>query len=86
MIIALSYGGSSAKLEEAKATSSKINILAACTLVFSTAFATTAFAVSFWQQCLIRMVMGLTQSMITPFSIGIISDLFPQEVRGSALR
>ena len=63
---------------------SKFNILSATTLVFSVSFACTAFALYFWQQVLVRIVMGLAQSLITPFSTSIISDYFPAEVRGAA--
>jgi MFS family permease len=62
----------------------KFNILSLTTLVFSVSFACTAFATYFWQQVLIRIAMGLAQSVITPFSTSIISDYFPPEMRGSA--
>lgn len=35
---------------------SKLNIVAIATLVFSAFFTATAFALTFWQQCIIRMV------------------------------
>ena len=38
------------------ATISKLNIVAVATLVFSASFTATAFALTFWQQCIIRMV------------------------------
>eukprot|EP01035_Chromulina_nebulosa_P023131 gene23131-29970_t len=63
---------------------SKLNIVAIATLVFSASFTATAFALTFWQQCIIRMAMGLTQSVITPFSSSILSDLFPSDSKGSA--
>lgn len=62
----------------------KFAILSLTTLVFSAAFLTTAFALYFWQQVLVRLVMGLSQSIITPFSTSIISDYFPPEMRGAA--
>ena len=62
----------------------KFAILSITTLVFSAAFLTTAFALYFWQQVLVRLVMGLSQSIITPFSTSIISDYFPPEMRGAA--
>jgi hypothetical protein len=63
---------------------SKFNILAAATLLFSISFTLTAFAFNFWQQVIIRMIMGLSQSIITPFSTSIISDHFAPYLRGSA--
>jgi MFS family permease len=63
---------------------SKFNILALTTLVFSVSFACTAFALYFWQQVIVRIVMGLAQSIITPFSTSILSDHFPPQLRGSA--
>lgn len=63
---------------------SKFNILMIATLVFSLSFASTALASYFWQQLLIRLAMGLSQSIVTPFSTSIISDHFPSSVRGSA--
>lgn len=62
----------------------KFYILSLTTLIFSVAFASTAFALYFWQQVIIRIVMGLAQSIITPFSTSIISEHFPPEMRGSA--
>jgi MFS family permease len=63
---------------------SKFNVLAIATFIFSVSFAVTAFATSFYQQVLIRIVMGVTQSIITPFSTAIISSIFPSHVKGSA--
>lgn len=63
---------------------SKFNVLAIATFIFSVSFAVTALATSFYQQVLIRVVMGVTQSIITPFSTAIISDIFPSHVKGSA--
>lgn len=62
----------------------KFYILSLTTLIFSGAFLATAFALYFWQQVLIRIVMGLAQSIITPFSTSIISEYFPPAMRGSA--
>ena len=66
------------------ASMTKFNILSVTTFIFSVSFACTAFALYFWQQVLIRIAMGLAQSVITPFSTSIISDHFPPEVRGAA--
>lgn len=63
---------------------SKLNVLSLCSGIFSLAFAATAFGVTFWQQVIVRIVMGLTQSVITPFSTSIIKDLFPPSACGSA--
>eukprot|EP00600_Ochromonadales_sp_CCMP1393_P015091 CAMPEP_0174998818 /NCGR_PEP_ID=MMETSP0005-20121125/1711_1 /TAXON_ID=420556 /ORGANISM="Ochromonas sp., Strain CCMP1393" /LENGTH=750 /DNA_ID=CAMNT_0016253479 /DNA_START=331 /DNA_END=2583 /DNA_ORIENTATION=+ len=65
-------------------SASKFHILSGTTLIFSIAFASTAVAVYFWQQVIIRIVMGMAQSIITPFSTSIISDLFPASMLGSA--
>jgi MFS family permease len=63
---------------------SKLNVLAISTAIFSAAFTSTAFAVNFWQQCIIRIVMGISQSIVTPFSTSIISEEFTLAQRGSA--
>lgn len=47
---------------------SKTGVLALATFTFSLAFGATAFCVNFWQQVIVRVVMGLSQSVITPFS------------------
>lgn len=64
--------------------SAKLNIIALTTAVFSAAFTSTAFAVNFWQQCIIRIFMGMAQSIVTPFSTSIISDEFLLAQQGSA--
>ena len=51
-------------------------ILTLACLIFSICFTCAAVATNFWQQAAIRMVMGLAQSVVTPYSIGIISILF----------
>lgn len=53
-------------------------------LVFSVFFGLTALTSSFWQLALIRVGMGITQSIVTPFSAGLIAVLFEPELRGSA--
>jgi MFS family permease len=58
-------------------------ITIAC-LVFSVAIFLVPFGQTFWQQALIRIVMGLAQSVVTPFSSGIISSHFPEKYRGIA--
>lgn len=62
----------------------KFAILSLTTFIFSGAFLATAYALYFWQQVLVRLVMGLSQSIITPFSTSIISDYFPPAMRGAA--
>lgn len=64
---------------------SKFAVLSFSTFTFSFAFGATAFAVTFWQQVIIRIIMGLAQSIITPFSTSLIRDYFPVELIGSAL-
>ncbi|KAJ1437759.1 major facilitator superfamily domain-containing protein [Ochromonadaceae sp. CCMP2298] len=81
VIIALSYGEA---LQGTGYCLSKFNILAAATLLFSVVFASTSVAKRFWQQVVIRVVMGLAQSIITPFSTSIISDHFAPVMLGSA--
>eukprot|EP01038_Epipyxis_sp_PR26KG_P005298 gene5298-7361_t len=63
---------------------SKIFILSMATIVFSMSFTITAFTNSFYQLVIIRMIMGFTQSIITPFSMSIISEYFPSHLHGSA--
>jgi hypothetical protein len=63
----------------------KYGILSISTFIFSAAFGLTALAENFWQQVIIRIVMGLAQSVITPFSTSLIRDYFPVEIMGSAL-
>ena len=72
------------KKESNAASTSKFNILSVATLIFSVAFICTALALYFWQQVIVRVVMGLAQSIITPFSTSIISDYFPPVMRGAA--
>ena len=50
--------------------------LTIATSIFSITFGCTAIAQNFTQQAIIRMVMGLTQSVVTPLSVGIINELF----------
>lgn len=61
-----------------------LTIICAGTCLFSLAFYMSSVATSFWQQALIRMAMGLAQSIITPFSCGIIKQIFPITVQGLA--
>jgi MFS family permease len=66
------------------ASTAKFHVLSLATFVFSAAFLLTAFARTFWGQLFIRVIMGLAQSVITPFSSGIISDYFAPIMRGAA--
>lgn len=63
---------------------SKLGILSLCSAIFSLAFTATALCTEFWQQVIIRLVMGLSQSVITPFSTSIIKDFFPPSACGAA--
>jgi MFS family permease len=63
---------------------SRAVVLAIACFIFSITFAMTAFATSFWQLACIRMIMGLSQSVVTPFSTGIISECFSHSHRGIA--
>lgn len=62
----------------------KLIVLSVACLVFSITFATSAIATSFAQQVLIRMTMGLAQSLVTPFSTAVIGSCFTESTRGVA--
>jgi MFS family permease len=62
----------------------KYMVITTATFIFSAAFFCTAIATNFWQQVIIRIVMGLAQSVITPFSTSIIRDHFSPSVSGAA--
>lgn len=64
--------------------SSRVLCISIATLTFSLATLATAFATTFTQQAVIRVVMGLGQSIVTPFSSGILSDHFTSQYRGIA--
>ena len=70
--------------EFGKKYDSKVNVqntvkyLTIATCIFSITFACTAVATNFAQQAIIRMIMGLTQSVVTPLSVGIIDKLFSE--------
>jgi hypothetical protein len=59
-------------------------VLFISTLVFSVSFGATVFCSTFWQQALVRMIMGLAQSVITPFSAAVIREIFPPQYSGAA--
>ncbi len=63
---------------------SKYMVITAATFIFSSAFFCTGIATTFWQQVVIRVTMGLAQSVITPFSSSIIRDHFVPSVSGAA--
>jgi MFS family permease len=63
---------------------SRVYSIAFACIMFSVALFCTALASSFWQQAMIRMVMGLAQSVVTPFSSGIIGSHFDEKYRGIA--
>eukprot|EP01033_Poteriospumella_lacustris_P001845 gene1845-1340_t len=67
-----------------KVSSGQFIVLFLSTLVFSVAFGLTALCKNFWQQVLVRLCMGLAQSVITPFSASIIRGLFPPDQCGTA--
>lgn len=81
LIFSLGYANS--QLQDNRKLS-KSAVLAAATFVFSLAFSLTAACTTFWQQIIVRIVMGLSQSVITPFSTSIIRDHFQPSVCGSA--
>ena len=64
--------------------SSRVISIAIACVIFSLALFCTAYAKLFWQQAVIRMIMGLAQSVVTPFSSGIIGSHFDERFRGIA--
>lgn len=62
----------------------KLLIVCLATIVFSIAFLTTSYSSKFAEFAIIRMIMGLAQSVVTPFALGIIDDLFPSQRKGLA--
>jgi MFS family permease len=62
----------------------RILSIAVASFIFSLVIFLVPFAQTFYQQALIRIVMGLAQSVITPFSSGIISSHFHEKYRGIA--
>lgn len=67
-----------------KVSTTKFGVLFLSTLIFSVAFGLTTLCENFWQQVIVRIVMGLAQSVITPFSASMIRNLFPPEQCGFA--
>jgi MFS family permease len=61
-----------------------ILLVAIACFVFSLATFSTALSNSVWLLIVIRMVMGLGQSVVTPFASGIIAAYFSYESRGIA--
>lgn len=73
------------KLAQETYSFSCITLLSAVAcFVFSLATFTTALSSTVWLLILIRMIMGLGQSVITPFASGIIGAYFSYESRGIA--
>lgn len=62
----------------------KLIVLAVCSVIFSFAFFATALCTQFFELVFIRIAMGLTQSVITPFSTSLIKDIFPPSSTGAA--
>jgi MFS family permease len=62
----------------------RVYSIAFASFIFSLVIFLVPFAKTFYQQALIRIVMGLAQSVITPFSSGIISSHFHEKYRGIA--
>lgn len=52
-----------------------VSLTVAC-FVFSVSFTCTGIATNFMQQVFIRILMGVAQSIVTPYSIGIINIIF----------
>lgn len=53
-------------------------------MIFSMAFLATAFTDALWQLMLTRVLMGFAQSIVTPFSCGLIQAAFPVHQQGIA--
>jgi hypothetical protein len=83
LIFSLVYYDSSDGTQR-KVSPAKFFVLFLSTVVFSVAFGLTALCRNFWQQVLVRVVMGLAQSVITPFSASIIRGIFPADQSGTA--
>lgn len=66
-------------------SSFQLRCLAFTTLLFSIVFLCTAYATNMWHIILIRLFMGAMQSIVTPFSVDIISRSFSGEVKGYIL-
>ncbi len=74
-------GGVVLSLQQGLVTKLVKSLTVSCS-IFSAAFFCTAFTNSFWQLALIRMTMGLGQSIITPFSTRLLSATFAIHYRG----
>ncbi|RYH05344.1 MFS transporter [archaeon] len=62
----------------------KLLVLSVCSVIFSFSFFATALCSQFFELVFIRIAMGLTQSVITPFSTSLIKDIFPPSSTGAA--
>lgn len=62
----------------------RVYVVAIACLVSSIALGCIPLVDSFWEQALLRMVMGLAQSPITTFSASLLKEIFPEEWRGVA--
>ena len=58
------------------------SLLTVATLIFSIAFFCTGFTNTFWQLAVIRIVMGIGQSVFTPYSTRILGISFEEKYRG----
>lgn len=72
------YGSSGGQI------SSFVMYLTISGVIFSVAFACTALTTTFYQLAIIRIVMGLAQSVVSPYSTGVINLLFNEESRATA--
>ena len=62
----------------------RVHVVALACLVSSLALGFVPLVTNFWQQALLRMVMGLAQSPITTFCASLLQQIFVEELRGVA--
>ena len=62
----------------------RVHVVAIACLVSSLALGCVPLVTNFWQQALLRMVMGLAQSPITTFCASLLQQIFEEEMRGLA--
>jgi MFS family permease len=65
-------------------TKVKVITISICCFIFSFSLMMSVVAINFYQLCLIRISMGLAQSIVTPFSISILDSHFNHNNKGFA--
>lgn len=74
-------GGVLISLQQAL-TQHAVAALTIATLLFSISFFFTGLTTNFLQLCIIRIIMGLGQSVFVPYSTRILGALFPSQYKG----